>query len=160
MKGKIKGLYRRGQVWWWASQQNGKKAWVSLETTDEQEANIKAAQMQSVFVEKAMGWEAEVLAYITASRESGRLSEIYSISRKSILLKSLSEKSKMYAGRAEGLDFGKWCFTYAEDHEHALLQPLHQSSEPCQIVLLPYGGSFHLSTACHGSLMWYLQNSG
>ena len=45
LKGKVKGIYLRGGVFWYARQVNGRRTWISLETNDYAEAVQRAREI-------------------------------------------------------------------------------------------------------------------
>ena len=45
LKGKVKGIYLRGGVFWYTRQVNGRRTWISLETNDYAEAVQRAREI-------------------------------------------------------------------------------------------------------------------
>ena len=88
----LRGLYRRGQVWWWNSQNEGHRTRLSLDTTDYATAVKKVLEYrtQPQLIE-AGKWEFEVRKYLAEQRARGRLSAGYSDNRLYTLLKFSKE---------------------------------------------------------------------
>ena len=82
----IRGLYRRGQVWWYRFQRDGRRVQVSLETSNEKEAVLKALSLrESVEQQESGSWDDEVATYIASKRRQGTLSRVYAESRGYVL---------------------------------------------------------------------------
>lgn len=83
----VKGLFRRGQVFWWNHQENGHRLRISLETTDHGEAIRKVLEYRArPHLTDAGRWEFEVEQYLSDQTRRGRLSSSYASSRRYVLL--------------------------------------------------------------------------
>ena len=84
---KVKGMFRRGRIWWLRFSVNGVQYRESLETEFEELATTKAVQVihQAPLV-VAREWEAELDTYLAESVARGRLSRYFAPSRRYVLM--------------------------------------------------------------------------
>lgn len=88
MSEKITGLYKRGQVYWYAWQINGRRVFISLDTRDYSEAVQKILEIRSKPELSDSGqWDWEVQNYVQLALSQGTLSKAYARSRRNVLLK-------------------------------------------------------------------------
>lgn len=87
MGDRIRGLYRRGAVWWFAQQVDGVRRHVSLRTRDEAEAIRKALALRSEGggFARAGRWRAEIRAYLAERLEAQRMTRSTATARESVL---------------------------------------------------------------------------
>jgi hypothetical protein len=65
LKGRIKGLYLRGEIYWFAKQVNGRRRMVSLETRDYVEAVQRAREiMDAPELQPAQSFRAEAMCCV------------------------------------------------------------------------------------------------
>src|SRR4051812_25648808 len=84
--GQVRGLFRRGQVFWWNSQRDGHRVRMSLETTDHGEAVRKVLEYRAQPHLGEMGrWEYEVEEYLGDQQKRRHLSASYASSRRYVL---------------------------------------------------------------------------
>jgi integrase len=84
----LRGLFLRGQVFWWNHQENGRRVRISLETTDRGEAVRKILEYRAnPHLGEAGRWEFEVDHYLDEQQKRGRLSPSYATSRRYVLLR-------------------------------------------------------------------------
>lgn len=73
--GRVKGLYKRGRIWWLALQVDGHRQFLSLETEDEAVAVRKALEIRGDPIRRRAGaWETEVKRYLADGAATGRMS--------------------------------------------------------------------------------------
>lgn len=88
MGNKIKGLYLRGQVYWYTFQIAGRRQFISLNTSDKNEAIRKVLDIQSSPEKIESGlWEWEVKNYIKQETRREALSKDFGDTRQWALLK-------------------------------------------------------------------------
>ena len=86
LKGRIKGLYLRGDIYWFAKQVNGRRSMVSLETRDYVEAVQRAREiMDAPELQPAQSFRAEVARFLKHKYETNRYSKMSAESKRSCL---------------------------------------------------------------------------
>jgi site-specific recombinase XerD len=86
LKGRIKGLYLRGEIYWFAKQVNGRRSMVSLETRDYVEAVQRAREiMDAPELQPAQSFRAEVERFLKHKYETNRYSKMSAESKSSCL---------------------------------------------------------------------------
>lgn len=86
LKGRIKGLYLRGESYWFAKQLNGRRSMVSLETDDYVEAVQRAREiMDAPELQPAQSFRAEVERFLKHKFETNRYSKMSADSKRSCL---------------------------------------------------------------------------
>ena len=86
LKGRIKGLYLRGEIYWFAKQANGRRSMVSLETRDYAEAVQRAQEiLDSPELQPAQSFTAEVERFLKHKVETNRYSKMSADSKRSCL---------------------------------------------------------------------------
>jgi site-specific recombinase XerD len=86
LKGRIKGLYLRGEIYWFAKQVNGRRGMVSLETRDYVEAVQRAREiMDAPELQPAQSSRAEVERFLKHKYETNRYSKMSADSKRSCL---------------------------------------------------------------------------
>jgi integrase len=83
----LKGMWRRGEIWWLRYTVNGKQHRVSLETADQGAASVRAIEVlqQSVLVPGG-AWEAEVERFLAERRGLNRYSAGSVRAKRTVLL--------------------------------------------------------------------------
>lgn len=94
LKGRIKGIYLRGEVYWFAKQVNGRRSHVSLETRDYAEAVRRA---QEILLQPALqpgqSLKAEVERFVAHQYETNRFSRMSALT-KGYILRSFADAVK------------------------------------------------------------------
>jgi site-specific recombinase XerD len=86
LKGKVKGIYQRGGVFWYARQVNGRRTWISLETNDYAEAVQRAREiMERPELQPALALTAEVQRFLKHKYQTNRFTKMSAESKGSIL---------------------------------------------------------------------------
>lgn len=86
LKGKIRGLYLRGETYWFAKQVNGRRSHVSLETTDYVEAVQRAREIaERPELQPSQAMMAEVERFLKHKYDTNRYSKMSADSKLSIL---------------------------------------------------------------------------
>jgi hypothetical protein len=86
LKGKVKGIYLRGEIYWFGKQVNGRRSIVSLETRDYAEAVQRAREiMERPELQPAQALMAEVERFLKHKYETSRFSKMSAESKGSIL---------------------------------------------------------------------------
>ena len=86
LKGKVKGIYLRGEIYWFGKQVNGRRSIVSLETRDYPEAVQRAREiMERPELQPAQALTAEVERFFKHKYETNRFSKMSTESKVSIL---------------------------------------------------------------------------
>jgi site-specific recombinase XerD len=86
LKGKIKGVYLRGNVYWFARQVNGRRSFISLETEDYVTALQRAREIkESPELQPAQSFTAELERFLKHKYETNRYSKTSAESKKSCL---------------------------------------------------------------------------
>ena len=86
LKGRIKGLYLRGEIYWFAKQVHGRRSMVSLETRDYVEAVQRAREiMDAPELQPAQLFRAEVERFLKHKYETNRYSKMSADSKRSCL---------------------------------------------------------------------------
>ena len=86
LKGRIKGLYLRGEIYWFAKQTNGRRNMVSLETRDYAEAVKRAREiLDSPELQPAQTFPAEVERFLKHKVDTNRYSKMSAESKRSCL---------------------------------------------------------------------------
>lgn len=86
LKGRVKGLYLRGDTYWFAKQVNGRRSFVSLETNDYVTAVQRARQiMDCPELQPAQSFTAEVERFLKHKYDTNRYSKMSAESKRSCL---------------------------------------------------------------------------
>ena len=86
LKGKVRGIYLRGQTYWFARQVNGRRSFVSLETDDYVTAVQRAQEIRdSPELQPAQSFTAEVERFLKHKFETNRYSKMSADSKRSCL---------------------------------------------------------------------------
>jgi site-specific recombinase XerD len=86
LKGKVKGVYLRGNTYWFAKQVNGRRSFISLETRDYVEAIQRAREiMDAPELQPAQSFRAEVERFLKHKYETNRYSKMSADSKGSCL---------------------------------------------------------------------------
>ena len=86
LKGKAKGIYLRGKIYWFAKQVNGRRSFVSLETDDYVVALQRAREIRdSPELQPARSFTAELGRFLQYKYETNRYSKMSADSKRSIL---------------------------------------------------------------------------
>ena len=86
LKGRIKGIYLRGEIYWFGKQVNGRRSVVSLETRDYAEAIQRAREiMERPELQPAQSFIAEVERFLKHKFETNRFSKMSAESKLSSL---------------------------------------------------------------------------
>ncbi len=86
LKGRIRGLYLRGEIYWFAKQANGRRSMVSLETRDYAEAVQRAREiLDSPQLQPAQSLTAEVERFLKHKVGTNRYSPMSADSKRSCL---------------------------------------------------------------------------
>jgi hypothetical protein len=86
LKGRSKGLYLRGEIYWFAKQANGRRSMVSLETRDYAEAVQRAREiLDSPELQPAQTLPAEVERFLKHKVDTNRYSKMSAESKRSCL---------------------------------------------------------------------------
>jgi hypothetical protein len=89
LKGRIKGLYLRGEIYWFGKQANGRRSMVSLETRDYAEAVQRAREiLDSPELQPAQSFPAEVERFLKHKVDTNRYSKMSAESKRSCLTMS------------------------------------------------------------------------
>ncbi len=86
LKGKIRGVYLRGKVYWLAKQVNGRRSFISLETEDYVTALQRAQEIkESPELQPAQSFTAEMERFLKHKYETNRYSKTSADSKRSCL---------------------------------------------------------------------------
>jgi site-specific recombinase XerC len=86
LKGKIRGVYLRGNVYWFARQVNGRRSFISLETEDYVVALQRAREIrESPELQPAQSFTAEIEQFLKYKCETNRYSKMSADSKRSCL---------------------------------------------------------------------------
>jgi hypothetical protein len=86
MKKKIKGIYLRGKVFWFARQVKGKRIFVSLETSDYDEAVARAYEViDAPDLIPSEGIEAEIPRFVAFKTSQGLYSKMSAGAKENVL---------------------------------------------------------------------------
>ncbi|MGH8094125.1 MAG: tyrosine-type recombinase/integrase [Chthoniobacterales bacterium] len=86
LRGKVKGVYLRGNTYWFAKQVNGRRSFISLETDDYVAAIQRAREIaQSPDLQPAQSFSAEVEGFLKHKFETNRYSKMSAESKRSCL---------------------------------------------------------------------------
>ncbi|PYK64646.1 MAG: hypothetical protein DME50_12295, partial [Verrucomicrobia bacterium] len=86
LKGRVKGVYLRGNTYWFAKQVNGRRSFVSLETDDYVAAVQRAREIRDApELQPAQSFRAEVERFLKHKYETNRYSKMSAESKRSCL---------------------------------------------------------------------------
>jgi hypothetical protein len=86
LKGRIRGVYLRGDTYWLAKQVHGRRSFVSLETNDYVAAVQRAREiLDSPELQPAQSFRAEVERFLKHNYETNRYSKMSAESKRSCL---------------------------------------------------------------------------
>jgi site-specific recombinase XerD len=86
LKGRVKGVYLRGGIYWYAKQVNGRRSFISLETGDYVAALQRAREIsESPDLQPAQSFTAEIDRFLKHKYETNRYSKMSAESKRSCL---------------------------------------------------------------------------
>lgn len=86
LKGKVRGIYLRGEVYWFGKQVNGRRSIMSLETRDYAEAVARAREiLERPELQTAQSFSSEVERFLKHKYETNRYSKMSAESKRSCL---------------------------------------------------------------------------
>jgi site-specific recombinase XerD len=86
LKGRVKGVYLRGNTYWFAKQANGRRSFISLETDDYVAAVQRAREIRDApELQPAQSFRAEVERFLKHKYETNRYSKMSADSKRSCL---------------------------------------------------------------------------
>jgi hypothetical protein len=86
LKGKVKGIYLRGELYWFGKQVSGRRSIISLETRDDAEAVQRVREiMERPALQPAQALTTEVERFLKHKSETNRFSKMSAQSKGSIL---------------------------------------------------------------------------
>lgn len=129
----IPGLYRRGKIYWYAKQANGKRHFFSLETSNKTEAMRKIGELDALPVLRPGGELPDAIARFLAYRQSmGEYSQS-TIQSKGYVLKDFGQ---VYADRAVGDVTGADVQRFYDDCRNPITRGLSDTTANGYIMLI------------------------